>query len=156
MGPLRMWETTLWNIIHYVKTAHGLTNDSYHFSATSPIHGPGQGSRGGPASCSTMTSLLIECMERLCYGYSLTDPQQRHHYATTVNMFIDDASNCTNDFLRWLHPPPTKETVVQMLRHDSQTWERSLWTSGGLLNLLKCLYYIIYWEFDSEGQAFSC
>jgi hypothetical protein len=40
-----------------------------------------------------------------------------------------------------------------MLEHDSQTWERLLWTSGGLLNLSKCLYYVVSWTFDSEGRA---
>jgi hypothetical protein len=40
-----------------------------------------------------------------------------------------------------------------MLRHNAQTWERSLWTSGGLLNLSKCLYYIAHWQFNSEGAA---
>jgi hypothetical protein len=58
-------------------------------------------------------------------------------------MFIDDASNCTNLFLDWLHVPPQLEEVVEMTRHDSQTWERFLWTSGGLLNLTKCTFYII-------------
>jgi hypothetical protein len=38
-------------------------------------------------------------------------------------------------------------------RHDSQTWERFLWTSGGLLNLAKCAYYILAWSFDDEGRA---
>jgi hypothetical protein len=39
-----------------------------------------------------------------------------------------------------------------MLRHDSQTWERLLWTLGGLLNLLKCAYYILAWKYDAEGR----
>jgi hypothetical protein len=33
------------------------------------------------------------------------------------------------------------------------SWERLLWTSGGLLNLSKCLYYVVSWTFDSEGRA---
>jgi hypothetical protein len=40
-----------------------------------------------------------------------------------------------------------------MLKSDSQTWERLLWTSGGLFNLKKCLYYVLAWTFDSEGKA---
>jgi hypothetical protein len=43
--------------------------------------------------------------------------------------------------------------VVTMLEHDSQAWERLLWTSGGLLNLSKCLYYMVIWTFDSKGRA---
>jgi hypothetical protein len=51
-----------------------------------------------------------------------------------------------------LHPNACLE-IVEMLRHDAQTWERCLWTSGGLLNLAKCLYYIAYWRFNSDGEA---
>jgi hypothetical protein len=68
-------------------------------------------------------------------------------------MLVDNASNCTNLFLDWLHALPQLEEVVKMTRHDSQTWERFLWTSGGLLNLTKCAFYIIAWQFDDEGRA---
>jgi hypothetical protein len=40
-----------------------------------------------------------------------------------------------------------------MLEHDFQTWERLLWTSGGLWNLSKWLYYVVSWTFNSEGRA---
>jgi hypothetical protein len=32
-------------------------------------------------------------------------------------------------------------------------WERLLYTSGGLLKLRKCLYYILFWDFDAEGRS---
>jgi hypothetical protein len=142
MGPLRMWEQVLYHVVHRVKTSHGLSTATYTFSEESPIHGPGQGSRGGPASCSTMTSLLIEGMYRLCHRLTFSDPSQAHQYSTTTNMFIDDASNCTNASLSWLYYPPELAEVVSMLQQESQTWERLLWTSGGLLNLTKFLYYV--------------
>jgi hypothetical protein len=41
-----------------------------------------------------------------------------------------------------------------MLHHDAQRWERLLWSSGGLLNLLKGLYYTTLWRFDEEGGPF--
>jgi hypothetical protein len=68
-------------------------------------------------------------------------------------MFIDDATNATNAFLRWLHTPPEPFKVIALLCHDAQTWEHSLWTSGGLLNLAECLYYIAYWQFNADGVA---
>jgi hypothetical protein len=49
-------------------------------------------------------------------------------------------------------PPPPLDAVVALTQHSSQTWERLLWTSGGLLNLLKCAFYILAWQFDAEGH----
>ena len=40
-----------------------------------------------------------------------------------------------------------------MIQHDAQTWKRLLWTSGGLLKFPKCLYYLMIWEFDTEGTV---
>jgi hypothetical protein len=131
MGPLlQMWEQVLHNIIHKVKTGFSISNDGYSYSDNSPIHGPGQGSRGGPGSCSTAMSLLIDAMHHLCHGLRLCNPSQQTVYTTTTNMFVDDASSCTNWFVSWLHEPPALEEIAKMLRHDSQTWERLLWTSS--------------------------
>ena len=152
-GPLRMWEQTLFHIIHTVKTAFGTSQLQYGYEPDSPIIGPGQGSRGGPASCATSTGVLIEAMDRLCHGLSFCNPSQDIHYTAVVKMFIDDATNSTNRFKDWLHSPPSADTLLQMLQHDAQTWERCLFTSGGLLNLGKCLFYLMLWRFDSEGRA---
>jgi hypothetical protein len=152
MGPLVMWEQVLYNIIHKVKTGFGISTSGYSFTTESPIHGPGQGSKGGPSSCSTVTSILIDSMTRLFHGLKFSDPSQQTWYATATNMFIDDASNCANSFVNWLHTPPARNNIAEMLRHDAHTWERLLWTSGGLLSLLKCAYYILAWQFDAEGR----
>jgi hypothetical protein len=122
LGPLRMWEQVLHNIVHKVKTGFGLSTDGYSFTTASPIHGPGQGSKGGPSSCSTMTSILIDGMPKLCHGIKFIDPQQQLEYTATVSMFIDDASNATNNFLSWLHEPPDLPELVKITRHNSQMW----------------------------------
>jgi hypothetical protein len=68
-------------------------------------------------------------------------------------MFIDNNTSATNRFLRWLHLPPLPKDIVDDLWQDAKVWERLLFTSGGLLKLRKCLYYIMSWVFDSEGRA---
>jgi hypothetical protein len=153
IGPLQMWEQTLYSIVHRVKTAYGVSNGFYKFTLDSAIHGPGQGSTGGSGSCSTMTSPLIEAMDILSNGLTVCAPSLHTQHKSTVKMFIDDASKATGKFLDWLHKPPDPEELCEMLRHDAQTWERLLWTSGSLLNLTKCLYYLSFWHFDSEGRA---
>jgi hypothetical protein len=106
LGPLRMWEQVLSNVVHRVKTGFGLSKDSYKYSTASPIHGPGQQSKGGSASCSTMTSVLIDGMPKLCHDLHFTDLSQALQYTATVKMFVDDASNYTNSFLEWLYMKP--------------------------------------------------
>ncbi len=148
-----MWEQALTNIVHSVKTAYGESTGSYASTPDSPIIGPGQGSRGGPTACTMVTSTLLKGMDRLAHGVRFCSPAMTLLYHVTSKMFVDDNTNYTNDFLRWLHCPPEQHQVITRTKHDAQTWERLLWTSGGLLKLTKCLYYIIYWNFDSEGRA---
>jgi hypothetical protein len=100
-----------------------------------------------------MTSLLIDGMPRLCNGLQFTDPAQSLEYFATVSMFMDNASNSTTKLLEWLHVPPNLKELVEMTHHDAQSWEHFLWTSGGLLNLLKGAFYVIAWQFDVEGRA---
>jgi hypothetical protein len=68
-------------------------------------------------------------------------------------MFVDDNTNYSNRFLPWLHKHPNPTAVWDMIQQDAQTWERLLWTSGGLLKLEKCLYYLMIWTFDAKGTA---
>jgi hypothetical protein len=71
-------------------------------------------------------------------------------------MFIDDNTSASNKFIPWLHSQPDAKEVVQLLQSDAQVWESLLFTSVGLLKLRKCLYYIMQWDFDSEGRASLC
>jgi hypothetical protein len=45
LGPLKMWEQVLYNIVHKLKTGFGLSKEGYAFSNDSHIYGPGQGRR---------------------------------------------------------------------------------------------------------------
>jgi hypothetical protein len=49
--------------------------------------------------------------------------------------------------------PQTALEVNHLLQHDAKTWECLLWTSGRLLNLTKCLYYVSLGTCDDEGRA---
>jgi hypothetical protein len=68
-------------------------------------------------------------------------------------MFVDNNTSYTNRFLHWIHHKIEPSQVVDYLKHDAQVWECLLWMSGGLLKLIKCLYCVMYWQFDAEGKA---
>jgi hypothetical protein len=43
------------------------------------------------------------------------------------------------------------EDIASGLEREGQSWERLLWTSGGKLELSKCLYYILIYKFVPDG-----
>lgn len=102
-----MWEQTLENIVHRIKTAYGISAGSYAYSATSPIQGPGQGSSGGPGACLTTTLILLKAMAKLSKGIQFYDPSLCIEYTALAKMFIDDSSKGANNFLKWVHNAPT-------------------------------------------------
>jgi hypothetical protein len=148
---INFWLGVLRHHRHKVETSHGISAGSYEYSQDSPIHGPGQGSRGNPVSCVLLTSVLLHAKDKLSHGVTFCDPSQTTRYLNRAAMFIDDNTSTSNKFVRWLHSPPEAVDVVHLLKKDAQVWERLSFTSGGLLKLHKCLYYVMQWEFDSEG-----
>jgi hypothetical protein len=92
-------------------------------------------------------------MDQLTTGIFFCNPRQRLQYAAKALMFIDDNTNYSNRFLPWLQQLPTVTILRDTLERDAQSWERLLRTSGGLLKLPKCLYYLMKWDFDDEGKA---
>jgi endonuclease/exonuclease/phosphatase family metal-dependent hydrolase len=151
--PLQMWEQALYHVRHALRTGFGESDHYYDYSDATPIIGPGQGSRGGVAAVCVMTTILLRAFDRLGHGSTFCDPTQTYLYQAISKMFIDDASNFVNTFLRWLHAPAAQDDVTDLLQKDAQTWERLLHTSGGKLRPDKCLYYILSWMFDDEGRA---
>ena len=41
--------------------------------------------------------------------------------------------------------------AIEMMRRTAQRWERLLYSTGGALNLLKCFWYGLQWQFTDAG-----
>ena len=95
--------------------------------------------------------MALFAMDELAKGLTFCDTRKSRWYHDKALMYLDDNTNYSNDFVKWLAQPPSALENLERLRHDAQTWERLLWTTGGLLKLPKCLYYLIQWTFDQEG-----
>jgi hypothetical protein len=65
--------------------------------------------------------------------------------------FIDDSTGQINDFKS--HAQPTPEELSEFMRHDAKLWNDLLWISGGLLELSKCSYHHIHFDFDTYCNA---
>jgi hypothetical protein len=117
-----------------------------------PTHGPGQGSHMAPALWLVICCLLFEVMSTLCTGAKICNPQQTSSHQQTGDGFIDDVTNFFNfglaDML--LHDVDFHD-LASGLQTEAQTWERLLYLTGGQLELTKCLYYLMIFDFKPEG-----
>jgi hypothetical protein len=140
-GLLRLQEEVLLNVKHYLKTAFGITTESYTSDSSSQIFGVGQGSKAGPVSWARVSSLLFQAQEILGQGVQFTYPDRRIQHVRHCDAFVDDTTSYLCNQLDWLARPPTNQVLFEGLRADAQIWERLLWSSGGLLEISKCRYY---------------
>ena len=153
LAEILIWDSTLQHIWHHVKKGYGITEEFYEYSKQSPIIGPGQGSKAGSPTCSTLIFLLLKAMDIFAKGLLFASPNQLINYSTKAIVFADDNTNINNNFPNWIHQPPTANRVLNRIQHNSQTWKRWLHTSGGKLKLIKCKYYMLLWQFNDKRKA---
>jgi hypothetical protein len=65
--------------------------------------------------------------------------------------FVDDSTGQVNEFE--LNTQLTPEFLRQIMQKDAQLWSDLLWLSGGLLELSKCSFHQINFDFDDNGSA---
>jgi hypothetical protein len=151
-GSCIMAATVLLYATYYIKTTHGLSPDFYSSTPGHPTHGPGQGSRIGPAIWVLVSCLMFAAMDVQCHGAEFCDPTGTTSHQRTGDGFVDDVANVFNfglaDMLAQDYSPSDIATGMQS---EAQVWEKLLWATGGTLNLSKCFYYVIAWDFHKNG-----
>ena len=63
--------------------------------------------------------------------------------------FVDDTDVAVNDAKSSMPYIPAQ--LVKTLQTDTQHWERLLFISGGKLELNKCFFYLLIWQFREDG-----
>jgi hypothetical protein len=155
-GTCIMAATVLLYAAFHIKTSHGVSYDYYSHSEEHPIHGPGQGSRIGPALWVLISCLMFATMESLCHGAEFCNPTQTESHQRTGDGFVDDVANVFNHGLAIMLSDDTitPADIAAGMQYEAQVWERLLWATGGALELSKCFYYILYYDFHKNGSPF--
>jgi hypothetical protein len=140
-------------VVHFLRTGFGTSTASHTSDALHRIYGVGQGSKAGPVTWAAVSSLLFEAQDLLGMGFSATNPSRSITHKRHSDGFVDDTTGYNGNLAAWLALTPTISTVFTGLQHDAQTWERLLWTIGGLLELSKCRFCMVCWKFDANGKG---
>jgi hypothetical protein len=64
--------------------------------------------------------------------------------------FVDDSTGQVNDFTS--NSQPTPEFLRTIMQADAQLWSDLLWLSGGLLELSKCSFHQLHFDFHDDGS----
>jgi hypothetical protein len=127
-----------------VKTIHGISEEMYEETPFEPLFGTGQGSRASPAVWLTLVVLLLNTLDRIVPERTqFTSPDGSIINSRLVDAFVDDTS------LGFTNTDSTYEEMIYRHQEISQTWEHLLHLSGGALNLKKCNWYILFWDWKN-------
>jgi hypothetical protein len=120
----------------HIKTNHGVSYNYYSSTDAHPTHGPGQGSRIGPALWVLVSCLMFLTTESMCHGAKFYNPSQTISHQRTGNGFVDgvanDVYNCGLETMLMTTVAP-EEIAAGMERERPKSGKGSygLWGGGG-------------------------
>eukprot|EP00957_Ditylum_brightwellii_P007049 533487-Ditylum_brightwellii.AAC.1 len=80
---------------------------------------------------------------------TFVSPDQVHQVLRTILGFVDNANNQVNEFV---NNKVTIEQLLSLIQQDSKLCSKLLWLSGGLLELSKCSYHFLHFNFKPDGS----
>ena len=138
--------TTLKDATFKLKLSQTVSDEQYQHCVKFPIHGSGQGSANSPTIWCFISCKLFHCHHAKAHGMLFASPDGDISLRISIIGFVDD-STCTTGG----DPTQSIDDLLQKMQHDAQLWNDLLWASGGKLELPKCGFHIIYYNFDDSG-----
>jgi hypothetical protein len=134
---------------YVVKTVYGVSEDTYQGTVFEPLFGTGQGCGASPSAWLTLVVILLQTLDKLVPDrITFSCPRRELTHSRLSDAFVDDT------YLGFTSSSPSSlESLVSKLKNVAQTWEHLLFLSGGKLNLSKCSWYIVRWEWEKGRPA---
>ena len=141
----RMQVAALALMQYFVKTMHGISEAYYRSSRSYRLFGTGQGSGGSPSIWLSIVVVLLSALTAMApAAMTFVDPWYDILSERNADSYVDDTSTGVNDAM---HEEPLHWTeMLALMQSVAQIWERLLYSSGGALELPKCFWYLMYWE----------
>ena len=141
---------TLEQAKYRMRTEMGLSETSYSHESQHPIYGTGQGSMNSGNNGTYISSALIDCYDTKASSATYMNPDRSNVNTWSMIGFVDDNNGQVNSF-----EEAREKTNLQKLHHKARTnatiWANLLSITGGALELSKCSYHVMNWEFTING-----
>ena len=141
---------TLAEAKYHLKTKLGISEEHVIHTYEAPWFGTGQGSGNSPMCWLVIVSTTFDMYTLRSKGVLYSHPTSEYSVALHILGFVDDTNTRTGNFHR--HPMPPIESLMADASKDSQLWHDLLEASNQTLELSKCKYHVIHFEFESSGE----
>jgi hypothetical protein len=145
--------STLQQARFHLRTTTGISEQFYSHSIQFPIFGSGQGSGNLPGIWLFISSTLCDVHNSVSHGATFTNPNKSEQVSISMVGFVDDSTGTYNNFQ--LQDELPFETMMSNMQTDAQAWNDLLWCSGGKLELPKCSYHVLRFQFKPSGQPIT-
>ena len=135
---------------YHVKTKLGISDDYASHTVAKPFYGPGQGATYAPGMAILLIGTGAKQFSTFAHGATYESPDRQATLKVYVLTFIDDSNTRFNDFVS--DPPPPIEDLLQAASQDAQLWHDIIVAINQELELSKCSYHAIYYEFEPSGK----
>jgi len=127
-----------------------------------PLFGPGQGSTCGPIFCRVCYWLIVSSIDPQLHLARLLSVSKDICVEVVSVSFIDDTGLGVTSSYTWDDDLSDAANVSQELNHVltglsvlAQHWEWLLFSTWGVLNLQKCFWYLLHWEWPKGTPRLS-
>ena len=115
-----------------------------------PWFGTGQGAGGSSTIWLCESSEIIDIFESQASGATYTSPDGSVSLTIFILSFVDDVKTRTNDFTA--HPQPSIQEIATQASADSQLWHNLLNAINQSLQVTKCKYHLLHFDFLPSGE----
>jgi hypothetical protein len=95
--------------------------------------------------------VLFSCHQEKGHGAFFCTPDKQMLVYLLMIGFVDNSTGQTNKFLDNDQSDPALLCAIMQL--DAQLWNDLLWLLGGLLELSKCSFHHVHFDFAPDGTS---
>ena len=146
---------TLEQAKYYLRTKFGISAEYAEHTQECPWFGTGQGSGNSPFYWLLISSTLYDLYcSKTTGGAHYASPDKQLHITIHLLGFVDDVNNRTtlspSIDSQGLHDCMSQ--LMEQASQDSQLWHDILVAANQELELTKCKYHVLYYNFQNNGQ----